>query len=1194
MPNEVVNEVRKQYEQALASGGAAADALKGATKVIASRMFQRGSVILEFLQNAEDANAPEFSIDLSSDKVIFQNNGDPFSDKDVKSLCSIGNSAKLVSGGYLGYFGIGFKSAFRISEKVEIFSGDYAFKFDRQCWQDKEPDFPWQIVPHAIDGTPGGKGARFICTLDSGEKGQRSIQSLLERAEHLGRAFMFLKKVKKLEWNDAVNGKPRTFTKTVEHESNVLNDQNTKQQELTLHLGSDKEKWLLFRRTVPVPPEIRNAPETIAAGREQLTGREVVLGFQLDDERKLKKAAGASIYGGIFSHLPLTAEQANLPFIIQGDFVSEGGRDALDEAHPWNHWMLRSAADLLADVAEVFKSHPVWQYQFLDLMLGQVPATASVKQHFFEHLKTKLKEREVVLTDDNNWIKPTSSLVQEILLDEFCKAIGSIGWQEVSTPDRWFVNPNILNRTVIRDHLGGTRLTSKEVVVVLASEEWNVFLENRTKTENAPIWFQRLYQGLAGLLAHQVSAYKGKPWVLTADLITVTGKEARLPSEHIDNVPDSLLNLVFKLSPNAIVHLGVLQDADNKTDEIVKTFLKALDVGDTTIDWFVEKKLLQLMETANWEDVSEVEKTNAIQVILKWFSLNPNKAKSTLATWNAPIKLKLLTKKKGVWNQAGKLYMPTECGGKLEALLTPSGGHPESFVNAHAISGKDDIDDIDECVAFLQAVGIASELRVITAQTIVETKLVTELTNEVSQGLVGKKVQYQTIEFLQALFETWAPLNGDNLFTYLASHWSKGGSERGLFESPSAFIIEPDGRLTYIPGWSPLLAAARLGNWIPTDQGLRSPLALHQKPAFCPIEADKAIVHELAPLVQGELTNVSLDFLVFCGVRDTRQGLNEIDLVLLLRLLSGSAWPKEKAEARLKSLFKRLSNINSGLSEHKDVPVMTNSGTWMPVGQTYVNDCTEAELFQNDLPFAWIPQDDVEQYCSVLYSIGAHSAAKELTNRNTARIPLGKYPFISALIELASINGVIVERYGYLSLTISLGGYDKNIPKSLLVEDLGNGIVRVLLHKDFAAGDAEIAQLQDGMVKSVPMVNLHDVDITDVVERVAVGEVKHREISQKGQNLTVAAIGSGFDFHCSGAQGDYKVEVKGRSEKGDVTLIGEEPDAANQRGKNYLLYVVYNCRSPEPQIKQAIDPAKEWEERNSKSYVVPEKTWSTW
>lgn len=1190
MSNEIVHQIEEEYKQALATGGAAADALRGATKVIASRMFQRGSVILEFLQNAEDAKAPEFSIDLTPGRIIFENNGNAFSDSDVRSLCSIGNSAKLVSGGYLGYFGIGFKSAFRISDKVEVFSGDYSFKFERQCW--KEPNFPWQIVPLAFEGTPCPKGARFICTLHSGEKGKRSIQSLSERAEHLGRAFMFLKKVQKLEWHDTVNGKTITFTKAVESESEVLGEPETRQQELTLHLGSATEKWLLFRRVVPVPQEIREAPETNEAGREQLTEREVVVGFQIAEDGKLKKAPGASIYGGIFSHLPLTAEQANLPFIIQGDFVSEGGRDALDEAHPWNHWMLRSAADLLTDMAEVFKSHAAWRYQFLDLMLGQAPATASVKQHFFDRLVTSMKDHDVVLADDDHWVKPTSGIVQENTLDDFCMAIGSTGLQKVFTPDKWFINPKIVNRTAIRDRLNTARFTTKECMALLSDPKWDLFLKDQAKVENAPIWFHGLYRALQGLLPYQASAYRARPWVLTADSTTVIGKEARLQTGSIENVPDSLLNFVLKCCPDAIVHPGVLQDGDNgKDDLVVRTFLKAIDVGDATLDWFVEKKLLLLMETEQWQRVPETEKTNALRVIFKWFSSNPKRAKGILTEWKASAKLQLPTKKKGLWRVAGQLYLPTECGCKLEGLLTSLGGHPESFANGLAFSSEG---DTEGCTTFLLTTGVGSDLRIIPAQTIAEAKLTTELAPEVRQRLLGKQVEYQTIEFLEAVLGTWSLVDGEGLFSFISSLWEKGGNAQSLFKSPNVFIQEENGGKAFLPGWSPLVAVARLGNWVPTNEGLRSPLTLHQRPAFCIIETDKAIVHGLAPLLQAELAGVTPDFLTFCEVRDTRQGLEEDDLILLLSLLSRSAWAKEQAETRVKTVFKRLSGMNNGISKHEDVPVMICSGSWMPVGQTYISDCDEATLFHGDLPFAWIPQDQYEECYAVLLAMGAHSAAKELAKRNTALGLLGTYPFMSALLELAAISGAKVERYGYLALTVSLDSCSKDKPEKMLVEDVGGVSLRIMLHKDFAAGDTEIGELAATLSSFVPGVNLDDVDRKKVVERVAIEEATRREVEEKEQNLTKAAIGSGFDYHSLGTSGDYKVEVKGCSDKGDITLIGEEPKAAGQYGTNYHLYVVYKCRSPEPQVKQTVDPVAQWEIQISKTHVVPEKKWSAW
>ena len=1195
MGNEVVDQIRAEYEQALQAGGAAAEALKGATRVIASRMFQRGSVVLEFLQNAEDAKASEFSVDLSVDKVIFENNGEPFSQKNVQSLCSIGKSDKVISGGYLGYFGIGFKSAFRISEKVEVYSGNYAFKFDRDCWHDKEPDFPWQIVPHPIDGAPGGRGARFICAIDPSEKGQRSVQSLMERADHLGRAFMFLENIQKLMWKDGIGGNTRVFIKSVENESRVLGDEDTKRQELVLTLGTSQERWLLFRRRVPVPPEVQKAPETLEAGREQLTEREVVLGFQLAENGALKKASGASIYGGIFSHLPLTAEQANLPFVIQGDFVSEAGRDALDEAHPWNHWMLRCAAELLTDVTEVFKEHPQRRYEFLDLLLSQVPATACVRHHFYEPLRENLKECKIVLTDKDSWVKPTSCLIPEVQLDDFCDVVSSNGWQEIANvADLWFINPKVLNRTVVRDQLSGVRLTTSEVKAKLQDERWDEWLSGRAKANDAPVWFRRLYQALAGPLRHQEKQYGARPWVLTRDCKTVPARDAILSTKNIEGAPDSLLDFVLQLSPDAIVHPDLVRRHGDDADEAVGTFLKSLGVGDTTMDWFVEKKLLPLWDSGQWESIPEFQKSDVIRVIWKWFSTTPSRAKKMLDDWNAPSKLMLPTKEAGSWKVAGCLYLPSECNGKLESLLAPIGGSPESFPDLRFIGEEP---NPDEWIAFLQTVGVVPDLRIIERRATVsclDPKLLNESAPEVRQGLLGKEVKYQTLEFLEKLFDSWAPVDGDGLFLYLASLWSKDADVQGLFKDAQIVPMDAEESCTSFSSWSPLLGRAWQSNWIPTNGGLRSPLALEKRPAFTAIEADKPLILGLAPLLDGKATDAEKDFLEFWGIKDARQGLDEDDLLRLVSLLSDTGWPREKTEPRLEHIYTRLASLDDGVSRHSEIPVLTHWGTWLPVGQTYVGDSSEAALFEDCVPFAWTPKDEAERYHSLLRQLGARSVKEELRCIVTARRCLGTYPYIKGLLELAGINGVDVWRYDYVALTFNLAGYSKDIPKRHWVKsDETDGRVHIFLGRDFAVGDSEISELQASLTEVLPGKALSMVDPTDVIEWVGEEEAKHREGS-KGQTLTRAGKGSGFDFHSSGPKGDYKVEVKGRSEKGDVTLIGDEPGSAKSWGKDYLLYVVYNCRLPEPFVKQCVNPASFWEERTSTSYVIPERAWSVW
>jgi len=98
--------------------------------------IEPGQFILEFLQNAEDALMEAkrkgfFKVELYRDKVVIRHNGKPFDERDLENLCSI-RSSKKPSLGYRGFIGIGWKSVFNVSDKVEIYSKDVSFKFDRE------------------------------------------------------------------------------------------------------------------------------------------------------------------------------------------------------------------------------------------------------------------------------------------------------------------------------------------------------------------------------------------------------------------------------------------------------------------------------------------------------------------------------------------------------------------------------------------------------------------------------------------------------------------------------------------------------------------------------------------------------------------------------------------------------------------------------------------------------------------------------------------------------------------------------------------------------------------------------------------------------------------------------------------------------------------------------------------------------
>lgn len=114
------------------------------------------------LQNADDnkyekaaaqGEDPYISFHLFSNKMIIECNEDGFTQDNVKAICSVGESTKLKSHGYVGEKGIGFKSVFMVAEKVHIQSNDFSFVFNHKrgepgfgmitpCWEDATETLP--------------------------------------------------------------------------------------------------------------------------------------------------------------------------------------------------------------------------------------------------------------------------------------------------------------------------------------------------------------------------------------------------------------------------------------------------------------------------------------------------------------------------------------------------------------------------------------------------------------------------------------------------------------------------------------------------------------------------------------------------------------------------------------------------------------------------------------------------------------------------------------------------------------------------------------------------------------------------------------------------------------------------------------------------------------------------------------------
>ncbi|GAH88975.1 unnamed protein product [marine sediment metagenome] len=227
---------------------------------------------MEITQNAEDAIKKRGIEDgkiifcLSTERIKIEHNGMPFDDKDVDSICGV-RSNKNPNEDFIGYMGIGFKSVFSITNKAQIFSGDYSFKFDKdECPR----ELPWFITP--LEAKSPERLDKEMTTFIFPFKGEENIyQKTKDELEKFGvHLLMFLNSIKYIEIN---------FES--EEDTNVLTLNKLEPIGEIMRISENKEikEFMTFSKELSVPPYISKDPDTIKAERHKVKKRMAILAF---------------------------------------------------------------------------------------------------------------------------------------------------------------------------------------------------------------------------------------------------------------------------------------------------------------------------------------------------------------------------------------------------------------------------------------------------------------------------------------------------------------------------------------------------------------------------------------------------------------------------------------------------------------------------------------------------------------------------------------------------------------------------------------------------------------------------------------------------------------------------------------------------------------------------------------------------
>ncbi len=288
-----------------------------AEDLLARRVYtEPGHFLVELLQNADDAGATRFAVEITPREVRVTHDGAPFDARDVVGVLSIGLTTKLP--GQIGLFGVGFKSVYDVCDRPQVYSGAF-------CFEVADVSRPRRIAPRQ-DARRAGD-TLLVLPLRAPDDPRRGARALHARALALPpETLLTLANVRTLEIStggDLAASPERRTVSAIDAPSARIDLRCLESGAVASYLV---ESHRLARDAGAPEPPVRVA---IALGAG---GEPVAL------------PAGAPT---VYSYLP-TLERSGLRFLVHAHFDVPVDRERLDWASTRNRDALERAGALLA------------------------------------------------------------------------------------------------------------------------------------------------------------------------------------------------------------------------------------------------------------------------------------------------------------------------------------------------------------------------------------------------------------------------------------------------------------------------------------------------------------------------------------------------------------------------------------------------------------------------------------------------------------------------------------------------------------------------------------------------------------------------------------------------------------------------------------------------------------------------------
>ncbi|KAB5525185.1 hypothetical protein DKX38_022934 [Salix brachista] len=413
--------------------------LDQAVKYLSAELYAKDvHFLMELIQNAED-NEYLKGVDPSLEFVITSrditatgapatllifNSEKGFSDKNIESICSVGNSTKKGNRkrGYIGEKGIGFKSVFLITPQPVIFSNGYQIRFNEKPCPHCNLGY---IVPEWVEENPSLSDIKQIygsdltlptTTLVLPLKPDKVKPVKQQLSSIHPEVLLFLSKIKSLSVREE-NEDPRLNTVSeiaITKETNFRTRESMDAESYTLHLSAqenstdeqDREcSYSVWKQKFPVKK--KNKVE------KRMEVEDWVITLAFPNGERLRR--GMSL-PGVYAFLP-TEMVTNFPFMIQADFILASSRETILLDDKWNQGILDCVPlafiNAFVSLVKMREDAPVSSlprlFQFLPTMTSHFPTFNAVR----ESIKIKLAEEEIVpsesFTEQKFFHKPSET-----------------------------------------------------------------------------------------------------------------------------------------------------------------------------------------------------------------------------------------------------------------------------------------------------------------------------------------------------------------------------------------------------------------------------------------------------------------------------------------------------------------------------------------------------------------------------------------------------------------------------------------------------------------------------------------------------------------------------------------------------------------------------------------------------------------